>query len=265
MIGIRGTVLKWLSSYILNRSSSVKICNLSTQSRPLHYGVSRDMFSAPSSSQYTSSLYMILLVNFQMSTITFTLIIFIIFILPNSSMVLPDNSQLCKCASTIRSWHLSNNLLHNSSKSSLLNIISNYHYFPLVIIDGLPIITSSSVINLGVTLDANISLNSYIANISKSDNYHLFKIRRIRKNLTHPLTTVFINVLVLSRIDYCSLLLYHLPNTTLPPLNRIIRAYIRTIFSINRFDHSITDSHQLISNWFPQKKTFPPTPSITRS
>ena len=48
-------------------------------------------------------------------------------------------------------------------------------------------------------------------------------------------------------------LLYHLPNTSLSPLNRIIRASIRTIFSINRFDHSITDSHQLISNWFPQK------------
>ena len=32
--------------------------------------------SRPSSSQYTSNLYMILLVNFQMYTITFTLIIF---------------------------------------------------------------------------------------------------------------------------------------------------------------------------------------------
>ena len=174
--------------------------------------------------------------------------------LPNSSNVLPDNSQLCKCASTIRSWLLSNNLLLNSSKSALLNIPSTYHYFPPVIIDGLHIIPLSSVINLGITLDANLSLNSHIANISKSANYHLFKIRRIRKDLTRPLTTVLINALVLSRIDYCSSLLYHLPNTSLSPLNRIIRASIRTIFSINRFDHSITDSHQLISNWFPQKK-----------
>ena len=154
----------------------------------------------------------------------------------------------------IRSWLLSNNLLLNSSKSALVNIPSNYHYFPPVIIDGLPIIPSSSVINLGITLDANLSLNFHIANISKSANYHLFKIRHIRKDLTRPLTTVFINALVLSRIDYCSSLLYHLPNTSLSPLNRIIRASIRTIFSINRFYQSITDSHQLISNWFPQKK-----------
>ena len=102
-------------------------------------------------------------------------------------------------------------------------------------------------------MDANLSLNSHIANISKSANYHLFKIRRIRKDLTRSLTTVLINALVLSRIDYCSSLLYHLPNTSLSILNHIIRASIQTIFSINRFDHSITDSHQLISNWFPQK------------
>ena len=107
--------------------------------------------------------------------------------LPNYSNVLPDNSQLCKCASTIRSWLLSNNLLLNSSNSALLNIPSNYHYFPPVIIDGLPIIPSVYVINLGVTLDANLSLNSHIANISKSANYHLFKIARIRKYLTRPL------------------------------------------------------------------------------
>ena len=39
IIGIRGTVLKWFSSYILNRLSSVKIFNSSTQSHPLHYVV----------------------------------------------------------------------------------------------------------------------------------------------------------------------------------------------------------------------------------
>ena len=145
--------------------------------------------------------------------------------------------------STIRSWIISNNLLLNSSKSAILNIPSNYNYFTPVIIDGLPIIPSSSIIHLGVTLDNNLSLNSHIANISKSANYHIFKIRRIRKDLTRPLTTVLINALILSRIEYCSSLLYNLPNTSLSPLNLIIRASIRTIFSINRFDHSITDYH----------------------
>ena len=120
MISIRGTVLKCFSSYILNRSLSVKICNLSTQSRPLLYGVPQVSVLGPSSSQYTSSLYMILLVNFQMSTIKFTQMIF------NYIPSYPTH----KCASTIRSWFLYNNLLLNSSKSALLNIQSNYRYVP---------------------------------------------------------------------------------------------------------------------------------------
>ena len=206
------------------------------------------------------------MVNFQMSTITFRLMIFTyIPSYPTPPMYYQITHNYVNIASTIRSWLLSNNLLLNSSKSALLNIPYNYHYLPLVIIDGVPIIPPASIINLGVTLDANLSLNYHIANIYKSANYHLFKISRIRKDLTRPLTTVLINALVLSRIDYCSSLIYHLPNTSLSPLNRIIRASIRTIFSINRFDYSITDSHQLLSKWFPQKKKFPPTPSITRS
>ena len=73
---ICGTVLKWFSSYILNQSSSVKICNFSTQSCPLHYVVHRGSVLGPSSSQYKYSLYMMLLVNFQMSTYTYMLMIF---------------------------------------------------------------------------------------------------------------------------------------------------------------------------------------------
>ena len=59
---------------------------------------------------------------------------------------------------------------------------------------------------------------------------------------------------VLSCIDYYSSLLYHLPNTPLSHLNRIMCASIRTIFSINWFDHSINHFHQLLYNWYPQKK-----------
>ena len=217
MIGIRGTILKWFSSYILNRSSSVKIYISSTQSRPLHYGIPQGSVIDPLLfsiyilpihdiiGQFPDVYYHIYTDDIQLHSFLF-----------NSSNVLPDNSKLCKCASTIRSWLLSNNLLLNYSKSALLNIPSNYHYFPPVIIDGLPIIPSSSVINLGVTLDANLSLNSHIANISKSANYHLFKIRRIRKDITRPLTTVLINassslVLTTARNYYIISLILHYP------------------------------------------------------
>ena len=45
------------------------------KSRPLHFGVPRGSILVPSSSQYTSSLYMTLLANFQILTITYTLMV----------------------------------------------------------------------------------------------------------------------------------------------------------------------------------------------
>ena len=127
--------------------------NLFIQSRPLHHSVPHGSIPSP----LPLSIYILPIhdiigqfpdVHHHIYSDDIQLYLF----LPNSFNVLPHNSQLCKCASTIRSWFLSNNLLLNSLKSALLNIPSNYHYFPPVIINGLPMIPSSSVINLGVTL-----------------------------------------------------------------------------------------------------------------
>ena len=69
------------------------------------------------------------------------------------------------------------------------------------------------------------------------------------------LCAVLINSLVISRIDYCSSLLYILPASSIAPLNRITRSSIRSIFNIKLSDHSsTTDSFQCIPNWFPYRK-----------
>ena len=39
MIGINGSALKWLISYILNKSSYIKVCDFTSDPHPLLYGV----------------------------------------------------------------------------------------------------------------------------------------------------------------------------------------------------------------------------------
>ena len=53
-----------------------------------------------------------------------------------------------------------------------------------------------------------------LANISKASNYHLFRIRCIRKHINRSLCSVLINTLIIYRIYYSYSLLYSL---TLPP------------------------------------------------
>ena len=56
---------------------------------------------------------------------------------------------------------------------------------------------------------------------------------------------------VISRIDYCSSLLYILPASSIAPLNRIIASSIRSIFNVKLSDHSSTDSLKLYQTGFP--------------
>ena len=126
--------------------------------------------------------------------------------------------------------------------------------FPSFYLDKIIISPSNSVLNLGVIFDSNLSFSSHIAQISKAANYHLFRIRCIRKHITRPLCAVLIHSLVISRIDYCSSLLYILPASSIASLDRIIRSSIRSNLNIKLSDHSSTDSFQIIPNWFPYRK-----------
>ena len=63
--------------------------------------------------------------------------------------------------------------------------------------------------------------------------------------------TVLINSLVISRIDYCSSLLYILPASSIAPLNRIIRSSIRSILILNYLTIPILTHFKLYQTGFP--------------
>ena len=101
-------------------------------------------------------------------------------------MFLPTNSspglnnKLFNCANDIKEWLISNNILLNTSKTTLLNIYPSPTYFPPFLIDNIVISPSPTASNLGVLFISNLSFIRIIA-ITKSANYHIFRIRKIRK------------------------------------------------------------------------------------
>ena len=90
--------------------------------------------------------------------------------------------------------------------------------------------------NLGLVFDDKLSFKNYISSITKSSNFHLFRIKKIRTLLSRNLTKTLINAFVLSRPDYYSSILNLLPSKSTAPLNRIIRSSIRTTYCITRLD-----------------------------
>ena len=62
----------------------------------------------------------------------------------------------------------------------------------------------SSVKNLGVTLDSNLSMSQQISNTCKAEYIQIRHISSIRHLLTTQATQTLVCSLVLSRLDYCN-------------------------------------------------------------
>ena len=113
-----------------------------------------------------------------------------------------------------------------------------YTSFLNLTLNNMIIYPSHSSKNLGLVFD-----DKFLH--TKSSNFHLFRIKKIRTTLSRHLTKTLINAIVLSRLDYCSSLLHILPVKATTPLNRIIRSSIPTTYCTTSLYHRIMKSDRL--------------------
>jgi hypothetical protein len=102
---------------------------------------------------------------------------------------------------------------------------------------GTDISLSTSVCNLGVTLDQNLSFQIYVANICKTCFYEIRRILSIRHLLTEDSTKTLLSAFVLSRLDYCNAILSGCPNYLILKLQRVQNHAARLVFRSSKFDH----------------------------
>ena len=122
--GVRDLVLSWFTSYLSDRSNSVKIYNSLSSHSPMKYGVPQLSVLGPS--LFSIYLYQLPSIISKYPNIYYHLyaddIQLYMFLSTNSSPGL--NNQLSNCANDkqIEEWLISNNLLLNTSKTTLLNL-----------------------------------------------------------------------------------------------------------------------------------------------
>ncbi|XP_058622223.1 uncharacterized protein LOC131533766 [Onychostoma macrolepis] len=89
---------------------------------------------------------------------------------------------------------------------------------------------STSVRNLGVIFDDQLTFKDHIAKTARSCRFALHNIRIIRPFLTEHAAQLLVQALVISRLDYCNALLAGLPSNTVKPLQMIQNAAARLVF-----------------------------------
>ncbi len=90
---------------------------------------------------------------------------------------------------------------------------------------------SKTARNLGVMIDDQPTFSNHIAKTVQSCRFALFNIMKSRPFLSEHASQLFVQALVLSRLDYCNALLAGLPDSSIKPLQLIQNAAARYIFN----------------------------------
>jgi len=112
-----------------------------------------------------------------------------IYIALTTADVIAHLTRLSSCLSALHYWFCHNGLALNSSKSEsiLFGTRQRLRNFPLVstpTIAGSQIPFSDNIKTLGVTLDANLTLNQHVSSLCKSMHFHSTALCHIREICT---------------------------------------------------------------------------------
>ncbi len=142
-------------------------------------------------------------------------------------------AQISGFLADISAWMKEHHLQLNLAKTELLVFPATptlEHDFTIQL--GSSTITpSTSVRNLGVIFDDQLTCKEHFAKTARSCRFALHNIRKIRPFLTEHAAQLLVQALVISRLDYCNALLVGLPSNTIKPLQMIQNAAARLVFN----------------------------------
>ena len=154
---------------------------------------------------------------------------------------------------SVHKWLSRNSLSLNPSKTEFLLVGTRQHRSKLTLnsfsFSGTTVPCSTSVCNLGVTFDSELSLKEHISHVSKSCHHQIRRIRSIRPLLDHDSTVLLANSLVSSKLDFCNSLYAGLPKSTIRPLQKAQNSLARSVFSSRKFDRASPLLKRL--HWLP--------------
>ncbi|KAI5100987.1 hypothetical protein C0J45_9973, partial [Silurus meridionalis] len=141
-----------------------------------------------------------------------------------------------------------NFLLLNSDKTEILLIgpktgIQMLQHLNLHL-DGCSVTTSSTVKDLGVILDSDLSFKNHINQVTKTAFFHLRNISKLRNMLSISDAEKLVHAFMTSRIDYCNALLGVCPASLINKLQLVQNAAARVLTRSKKYDH-ITPSYNI--------------------
>ena len=254
-VGLSGTALQWVQSYISNRCQCVQIKGKLSERTELEYGVPQGSCLGPILFLIYASLLFDVIAKHLPNAHGYAddHQIYLSF-KPTDQVSQEDALQSIQaCISDVRKWMLANKLKINDGKTEFMIIGSKHNLSRLNItsikIGDTEIKPVTSLRNLGAMIDENLSMEHQITKTCSTAFYHIRNIRHIRKYLDVKSTETMVHAFITNKLDYCNSLLYGLPDCQIQKLQRVQNAAARIITGIKKYDHITPALKEL--HWLP--------------
>ena len=251
---ITGGALKWIQSYLLDRSQAVVLKNevgeiVRSNNIEVSTGVPQGSVLGPLLlTLFTTPLGDICRqYNQEFHLYADDTQLYASFIASSNESRESCMTKINSCVAEISKWMSTNLLKLNQDESEVMFIATRQQLskFLLVIgshitLNGAEIEHSSSVRNLGYWVDSKFKNDAHINKICSTCFLYLWNIIKVRHLMDKKTVQVVVQALVLSRIDYCNALMMGSAEYQINKLQRIQNMACRVICSVKKYD-SITD------------------------
>ena len=264
LVGVEGTALLWLESYVRERYQKVVINNCASSPVPLRVGV-------PQGSVLGPLLFLVYILPlqylFQKHGVSYHAYaddtqLYVDFDPSTDGGLSSAISKLENCIVDVSKWMTANRLKLNDEKTEFIIFASQHHYESIIKMNpvigiGSSIIQPKKVVkNLGAVFDAQLKMADQVKAVTRSMYYHMRGIRNIRHYLDDSTCTKAVMALVITRLDYANSLLAGMSQTSLHKLQVAQNCAARLISKTPPSSHITPVLHQL--HWLPvhQRITF---------
>ena len=261
-VGLQGTALNWIRSYLTGRTQAVHINSSKSNEVGLSVGV-------PQGSVLGPLLFLIYLLPLRRIIAAFNILrhgfaddaqLYNRLTLNDTAKCKQQVTNMENCLSKVRRWMRANQLKLNDSKTEVMVVTKKTQ---LALAKNITITIGESTIsptpvagNLGAKLDQLMSMEPQVNAVTRKMYYNIRRISKIKHHLTSETCAKVINATVTSHLDYHNGLLLGLPSTALRKLQVAQNNAARLLTGAKYRDHIKPVLYHL--HWLPvrQRITF---------
>jgi hypothetical protein len=252
--GVCGSALDWLADFLKDRTQIVRVGGSESAASTLQYGVPQGSVHGPKRFiEYAEDVTCQLVKNDLVHHLFADDTQGMLHCLPADVPLMM--SKLNECFVDVSGWCASKRLQLNENKTELLifGTAASLKKIPLgsdVMQAGSSVIESADAVrDLGVILDAQLTMRDHVSRTAQACFFHLRRLRPVRQLLGRDVTIQLVTALVFSRLDYCNAVLAGLPASTLAPLQRVLHAAARLVNCLRPRYHVTSALKEL--HWLP--------------